>query len=180
MATALTTLLRHTNQPPGEKARRLVISQHVVRHAVKQVAQINRLANMLMSLYVLDLVESGEPVPLMLSETNGKVWRWCVSLVSKLGDKWTGDIGPEEEEEGEENADEQGRTEKEEKQPADEEARRRQQQSKLIQQRKLHERRAEEEVKVALRLKHVLDKPCERGSCRSTSRGPTKMDSPTL
>ena len=86
VATALTTLLHQPHKPDRE--RRLAISQHVVRHAAKQVGQINRLACMLMSLFVIDRLEKNKPVPLMLSEKNGTIWNWCILIVSKMGGSW--------------------------------------------------------------------------------------------
>ena len=97
--------------------------------------------NMLVSLYVLDLVERGSRCysccPRRMAKYGAGACRWCPSWGTNAS---TGDIGQKRKRK-EKRKLEHGSAEGEgEKQPADEEARRRQQQSKLIQQRKLHKR----------------------------------------
>jgi hypothetical protein len=42
------------------------------------------LANWLMSLFILDLVQRQQPIPLMLSDQNHTMWNWCYLLCSTL------------------------------------------------------------------------------------------------
>jgi hypothetical protein len=53
------------------------------------MGKLNMLANWLMSLFILDLVQRQQPIPLMLSDQNHTMWNWCYRLCSTLNGQWS-------------------------------------------------------------------------------------------
>jgi hypothetical protein len=65
------------------------VARNVIRFAALEMGKLNMLANWLMSLFILDLVQRQQPIPLMLSDQNHTMWNWCYRLCSTLNGQWS-------------------------------------------------------------------------------------------
>jgi hypothetical protein len=80
VTTAFASLFYKT--PDVELHRRKFVAVQLVRYAIQEVAKINTLANQLMSLFVMDLVQNYQSIPLRLSDINHTMWNWAMILCS--------------------------------------------------------------------------------------------------
>lgn len=68
--------------PTLEQQRRAYVVSHAIRFATQEMSKVNQLANMLMTLYLLDCIQHNRAIPLLLCDLNTSVWNWCMLLTS--------------------------------------------------------------------------------------------------
>jgi hypothetical protein len=85
VTTALASLFYKTSDV--ESHRRKFVAVQLIRYATQAVAKINTLSNLLMSLFVMDLVHNDQPIPLRLSHMNHTMWNWAMFLCTTSNGK---------------------------------------------------------------------------------------------
>ena len=82
--------LNHLFEPPSasfvsvERYRRAFVATHTIRFAAETVGIINKLANMLLTLYFIDLTHSNSQVPLLLCNPNYTIYNWSIMIVTTM------------------------------------------------------------------------------------------------